>query len=392
MAQIKVRDEHGNPITSRISIRIFDQIPETPIEEPQGDGARYDVTTDMAGNTGWPIPKWSPPSATPLGHYILRVNNSNADRRFEAREVTKSHDNDATIVLKRRPLQRLHVGPNRRFYRADGSPIFVKGNTDLLMYKRFLDWKLRGGPSIEPLLLERSSLGSECISTFGMLLNYQVPAHLRADVTFRPEEYGDEYHTLAPDFAALLARYGMYWYGILFADAEDFGRSLQQEIDFFLRFEAEAKKCDNFIGNLNNEPYAHTNAVQDPYKFPRPFANPWCAGSFNDEYGAKLPPWPRWDFHDYHTPRNHNRVADCCVERNPNYEAGQLVVCAEGDKYGGPNQYNPKVYRQDPDECRRMRDTAEGSAGMFLAHTSAGNYSIPFNDVERECVRAACDH
>src|SRR5689334_13743630 len=102
MSQIKVRDEFDRPIRSRISIRIFDKTPNTDLSQPDGDGARYDATTDLEGNTGWPIPEWKPPAESPLGHYILRVNNSNVDTRFEAREVTKSHDGDATIVLKRR--------------------------------------------------------------------------------------------------------------------------------------------------------------------------------------------------------------------------------------------------------------------------------------------------
>jgi hypothetical protein len=74
---------------------------------------------------------------------------------------------------------------------------------------------------------------------------------------------------------------------------------------------------------------------------------------------------------------------------NPNYRKGQGVMSGEPDKFGGPNQFNPKVYLTNPEESRQMRVTAEGTACGYIYHTSAGVWSLPWNDVERRCADAA---
>src|SRR5690349_11399844 len=126
MSQIKVRDEFDRPLP-RINIRISEG-------DRGSEQAIFDVFTDNAGNTGWPIPHFPPPSAMPGGHYRLWINFENRDERFEAVTVTKSHDNDATIKLAREPLTRLHV-EGKRFVNERGERVFLKGATGFLLYK-----------------------------------------------------------------------------------------------------------------------------------------------------------------------------------------------------------------------------------------------------------------
>jgi hypothetical protein len=73
---------------------------------------------------------------------------------------------------------------------------------------------------------------------------------------------------------------------------------------------------------------------------------------------------------------------------NPNFITGMAVLSGEPDKFGGPNVFNPKVYLTDPREAAAMAGTARGTACGIVYHTSAGVWSLPFNDVERHCAEA----
>lgn len=68
MSQIQVRDEQGAAI-ARCNIRISH-------DQQSSDDAIFDVFTDLAGNTGWPIPFW------PVKDYTLWVNDRNVLPEF----------------------------------------------------------------------------------------------------------------------------------------------------------------------------------------------------------------------------------------------------------------------------------------------------------------------
>lgn len=73
MAQIQVRDEQGNGIP-RINIRISEG-------QKSSDAAIFDVFTDLAGNTGWPIPNF------PIQDYTLWLNDQNINPAFDPQSL-----------------------------------------------------------------------------------------------------------------------------------------------------------------------------------------------------------------------------------------------------------------------------------------------------------------
>lgn len=92
MSILAVRDEQGNGIP-RINIRIA-------MGDKSSDEAIFDVFTDLAGNTGWPIPFW------PTGKYTLWLNDHNVDSRFDAVSLVITDQGDHTIVLPQAPSSR----------------------------------------------------------------------------------------------------------------------------------------------------------------------------------------------------------------------------------------------------------------------------------------------
>ena len=364
MPQIQIRDTHGQPI-SGMNIRISEG-------EQGSDAAIFDVFTDHAGNTGWPIPHW------PVQRYALHVNHANVNPAYVPQSyylLPSDTSADVRVQLARTPLRRLHM--YRQLFVDDlGQRAFILGHTDFLLYKRFLD-----GEHIESLLAERARYGSNCARIIGMVNSF---AH------WYPQEYGQRYYDAIPLFFDLLDRYGMYGYFTVFADTEIVMPKKADQLNHFNKVVEKLQACPNSLGELVNEPYAHQNATADPLAFTRPQGVPFSSGSYNDELGGDVTPPPHWDFHDFHVPRKDvKRVADQCMSTHPNYlRLGQGVMSGESDKFGGPNVMNPKVYLTDPEVARQMARTAEGTACGYIYHTSAGVWSLPWNETEQACAAA----
>jgi len=268
-------------------------------------------------------------------------------------------------------LSELHVS-GRYFYNELNQKVFIKGTTDFMLYKWFLE-----GIDIKPLLKQRKDNGVNCVRVIGMVSWFD----------YTPQKYGQVYYDRIPEFLDLCASFGLYVYWTVFADTQVVMPQLNQQLDHFNKVVDRLKQRKNRIGELVNEPYTGTNATANPLAFTRPTGIPFSSGSYNDKYGGNVTPPPYWDFHDFHTPRSDGkRVADNCMVTNPNYtKKGMAILSGEPDKFGGPNQYNGQIYLTNPDESRQMYYTAFATACGYFYHTSAGNFSVLWNDTVVRC-------
>lgn len=380
MAQINVRDITGRGVP-RINIRLSEGT------QPS-DAAIYDMFTDLAGNTGWPVPYF------PVQRYALHVNFANVNPAYVPQSyylLESDMSEDVQITLEHTPLTRLHV-ESRDFYNEHGQRVFIKGATDFLLYKKFLD-----GENIDGLLTERAVMGANCVRVIGMVNSF---AH------WFPQEYGNAYYDRLPEFCAKVAAYGMYAYFTVFADSEhvfaQYGSShnmLVAQLQHWNRITAVLRTIPNVIGEFCNEPYAHENAVVDYTKFGAPGF--LCSGgSYNDRLGDELRPVPSWEsFHDFHSPRDgkddenasgFKTFSDQNACSHPEYKyRHKAIISGEPQKAadpadprrGGSTMSNPKQFR-------KMAGSARGTMAGIFFHSASGVFSTPWNDVERRCAEA----
>lgn len=89
MSQIQVRDQHGNAAVG-INVRIAEG-------QQSSEKAIYDIFTDFAGNSGWPIPFWPKDR-----EFTLWVNYENIDQRYEkaSRVLPVGHGDNVEIMLE----------------------------------------------------------------------------------------------------------------------------------------------------------------------------------------------------------------------------------------------------------------------------------------------------
>ena len=380
MAQIQVRDITGLGVPG-INIRF------TPGQGPS-DNAIFDVFTDFAGNTGWPIPYF------PVQNWALHLNHANVNPKYlpESFYLTDTDLDNVKISLALTPLSRLHVWQHD-FYNAANQRVFIKGATDFLLYKRYLD-----GEDIRPLLAERSALrgvlgplqGANCVRVIGMVSSF---SH------WYPQEYGDRYYTSLPAFCQLLAQYSLYVYFTIFADTQIVMPEQAQQLRHYHRVIEALQQVDNVIVELVNEPYAHQNATDNPFIFPKPANIIFFGGSYDDKLGNELRPVPPEDAHDYHTPRDGRDdltvsgfkwAADQAVNAHPEFrKRGKPVMSGEPQKFADPN--DPRKggsTLSNPVNARMMAGSARGTACGIFFHTASGVFSTPWNDVEFSCAQA----
>lgn len=329
-----------------------------------------DVSTDRTVRGAWE--KWYP-----MTHGYRSVHGRYL--RLGAGDVvyadaTEQNEDTQFDVVNLSPvfnLSQLRIS-GRYFYNEENQRVFVPGTTDFMLYKYFLE-----GKDITPILQQRHEHGVRCVRVIGMVSWFD----------YTPQKYGQAYYENIPAFLDLCATYGLYVYWTVFADTRLVMPVLNDQLRHFDRMVTQLKSRKNVILELVNEPTVHDNATANPMAFPRPVGIAASAGSYTETYpgskeGKPAPP-PYWDFFDFHTPRrDKSRVKDQCMVDNPNYLLGMAVLSGEPDKFGGPNEHNPKVYLNDPDLSRQMYQTARGTAAGYFYHTSAGNYSLLWNDVE----------
>lgn len=325
------------------------------------------VSTDRTSRGSWE--RWHPVDGGYRSAHgkFLRID---ADGLVYADEPTLTDRTKFTTVQLQPTitLSRLSIR-NRYFYNEEGQRVFVKGTTDFMLYKYFLE-----GKDIEPLLQQRRDNGVMCVRIIGMVSWFD----------YTPQKYGQAYYDNIPAFLDLCAKYGLYVYWTVFADTRIVMPGLNDQLNHFNKVVAQLKTRTNAFGELVNEPYTGSNATANPMAFTRPTGIAFSSGSYSDKYGGNVTPPPYWDFHDFHVPRKDGkRVADQCVVTHPNYvQKGMSIFSGESDKFGGPNEHNPEVYMNDPDQSRQMYQTSRGSASGYVYHTSAGNFSVLWNRVE----------
>ena len=319
------------------------------------------MSTDRTQPGAWETWKWDGHALRSVhGEYLGLVGNNLAAL------PTPSNFTRIEIDPPPAPLSRLHIS-GRYFFNELNQKVLIKGTTDFMLYKYHLE-----NVDIDPILAERAAHGCNCVRVIGMVSWFD----------YTPQKYGVRYYDEIPAFLKRCAAHGLYVYFTVFADTQVVMPKLADQLAHWERL----KQLFDLL-ELVNEPYTGTNATANPLAFTRPNGVPASSGSYNDKYGGQVTPPPYWDFHDFHVPRKDGkRVADQCMVTHPNYiQKGQAILSGEPDKFGGPNIHNPQVYLNDPDLSRQMYQTAKGTACGYVYHTSAGNFSLLWNDVEKQC-------
>ncbi len=374
MPQIQVRDITGLGVPD-INIRIAFGT------QPSDEAVWGSIYTDNMGNTDWPMP------FAPSSPYALHLNFADVNPLYvpQSYYVTPNDMSDSVqVILARTPQTRLHV-EGHDFYNARGERVFIKGATDFLLYKKYLD-----GEDIRYLLAERAAFGANCVRVIGMVNSF---SH------WYPQEYGDRYYDSLPGFLTLLEEYALYCYFTIFADTQIVMPAKQDQINHFNRVVAKLQEADNILIELVNEPYAHSNATDDPFAFPKPAGIIFFGGSYNDQLGNELRPVPPEDAHDYHTPRDGKDnlaesgfkwAADQAVNAHPEFKyRGKPVMSGEPQKFADPN--DPRKggsTLSNPVNARMMAGSARGTACGIFFHTASGVFSTQWNEVERRCAAA----
>jgi len=358
------------------------------VEEPFEDGAvslktnngnyvtaedNGDISTNRTSRGLWE--RWY--KINEDGYKSVHGNFMGLDEVNEHMEATKNTqgDKERLNIVDLNPihdLPRLHIS-GRYFYNELGQKVYIQGTTDFMLFKWFLE-----GHDITFLLRQRKENGCNAVRVIGMVSWFD----------YTPQKYGVQaYLDAMPAFLDSCAFEGLYVYWTVFADTRVVMPNAGEQINFFNEVVAQLKTRNNTIGELVNEPYTGTNATANPLAFTRPTGIAFSSGSYNDKYGSQLTPPPYWDFHDFHVPRKDvKRVKDQCVLDHPNYiKKGMAILSGEPDKFGGPNQYNGQIYMSDLDISRQMAVTAEGTCCGYFYHTSAGNFSVLWNETEINC-------
>lgn len=356
MSQIQIRDQFDNPIV-RMDCRL--SLGDKPTDE-----AYDDKPSDFAGNLAFPLVQASP-------SYTLYFNTRNVLPQYQA--YTHKHNGpidagDIKVNIPRVTLPKLTL--NGKYLN-----VFLKGHTDFLLYKRYLD-----GENINPLLNERMLLGSNCARIFGMVNSF---SH------WHPQDYGMEYYDKLPNFLKLLNDYGMYCYFCVFADTQHIMPNQAQMLQHWERVIDSLSMGTNSIVELVNEPNQHENTIGDRNAFPKPLSMISVCGDFGDDYGGNVWPDPQWDLTDYHAPRDVPKsIKDLCSADNPNWLfAKRGVMQGEPDKFGR-DKYTGKIYKLDPLLAKEMAGTSRGTNAGIIFHSTDGVYSDPFSTEVMECAKA----
>lgn len=281
--------------------------------------------------------------------------------------VDMPHDETITVDLQRLPLAPVKL---------DGVRLdpFLRGSTDFLLYKRYLD-----GEDITPILQQRSSLGCNMVRVFGMVNSF---------AKWHPADYPAYYDGLIP-FCKLAADYGLYVYFTVFADTQEVIPDPAGQLAHFNLVVDRLKEAPNGLLELVNEQGQHTNSVEQD-RFPKPVGVLASRGS----YGGDIPPpGPYWDFTDFHARRDYpSAIKDMCVlelregwEGGGGFEGTGQIPILQGEPQGfGPN---PKRW-QSPLRASGLAGTARGTACGVVFHSDQGILSQMWDGITLDCAKA----
>lgn len=344
--------------------------------EGGGGGVVTALGTDTSAWQSWTVPSigWGATTIKARDRGYLGVG---PDLRVDAASLTPVLFTVTIVEADPVELPALHVY-QKDFVTDDGTRVFIKGATNFLLYKRFLD-----GEHIDPVLEELRGLGANAVVIFGMVIGFPVGEWAK----FRPQAYGDRYYTSLRAFCQKCAQFGQYVYFCVFADTQHIMPALADQLAHFNRVDAELHQESNVLLRLVNEQNAHQNGV-DRAKFPNPRTAPACSMDYGEEFGDQRYPPPRWDFGDNHTPRSYPKsVKDMCQSDNPNYLAGEATMVGEPDKFG-KDQYTGRTYQMEPRRAREMAGTARGTCAGVVFHNTSGTYAEVMDPDVKACAVA----
>lgn len=356
MSQIQIRDAFGVAL-ARINIRIAEG-------QKSSDEAIFDVFTDLAGNTGWPIPFF------PNRDYTLFVNDANVDERYDVASVSVGPSSgDIVIALHRRPivLSRLVRISGHRMVNEHSEPVYGRGASMFLLYKKYLDME-----DITPQLAQLQSLGCNLIRVMGMFESLGG---------FNPKAYGDRYYTSIPSFVQLCERYGIYVYWCACA-ATGSVFSGDEAIEHIRR---TAEQMTIGLFSPVNEQGQHNNSIDVQRAF-NVYA-PMLSGKMlfdGGSYGSDIPCERPFGTHAVlHVNRRYpNSVKDGCILDDPNYIVDHLQVgLDEPDRYGDDGN-------MDVEQCRDAAGTAY-TALLWCFHSLQGERGEVFHGNTLDCANAA---
>lgn len=246
--------------------------------------------------------------------------------------ILMPHDELITVTLHRTPPPRLTwINRDRhRMMTEDGQPVFLKGATAFLLYKRFLD-----GEDIAPFLQQHADLGFTMIRVMGMFESLGG---------FNPKAYPDYYDRIG-DFLDRCGSFGLYVYWVCCA-ATGAWMTPDEAVDHVRRSLDQLRTRDNALASPVNEQGQHNNSI--PLERIR---REWFGSLLHDmgSYGGDTPCSPPYGTHCVlHTTRQYpGLVKDSNPIDNRNFVEGFDVGIDEpyraGEDGSGTNHDQPHI-------------------------------------------------
>ncbi len=263
--------------------------------------------------------------------------------------------------------------PQRTYLIKDGGERFTaKEATSFRLYKRFLD-----GEDIHPVLDQLRSIGFNMVRIFGV--------GDWGDPLYRciPREYGARYYDSLPEFAALLASYGLYLEFTALADSPRvFPGGTPEQVEHWNKLCSVASGIPSVLLELVNENDVPVNSV-DTNAFQKPDS---ITASHGSNGSQAHPVDPMWDYATFHT--------------NGSFEEQRKIGHNAWEIWGGPTITNetsrfPEVgmWRNSDLDRQEMLayDSAAGAALLCAGacfHSVNGKLAYLLNSNEEAVARA----
>ena len=281
MSQIQIRDEYGRGVPL-MNIRIA-------TGTQPSDAALFDVFTDYAGNTGWPIPFF------PQQPYALHVNFANVQPGYvpQSYYLTASDVGDVHITLATNRNGQEHGQlrvQGRDFISEDGQPWQFRGYTMHYLLKMLIE-----GHDVDRMFDEPIELGYNSIIVIGMHASDWKTQH---GWRCTPIEHPDWFVKLAELFDRAAARQIRIAYAPL-ADMQYLPSSFDKQWYWRESCAVMAGRW-NVIARKGNES-RHNGWHQNEYQYPDMRG---VLRSHGSKGGEKNPIAPYLDFEEFEVRRD----------------------------------------------------------------------------------------
>lgn len=348
---VSVRDSNGNGLGNATGTII----PDT-----------YDVSIPGVNNgTGRimftipqsiPYPDWGYVATFKLDgykDYVLRVIPKNA----------QSYD----IVMQKLVVGLPRLFPNGQFFiKETGERITIIQCSDFGLYPLFL-----AGQDIRPKLKQRSDIGFNCVRNFG--IGFPFDQH--------PDDYpNDKFYTELPQYASLLAEYGLYFEFVAFAGIRRIPKASDQ-LNYWNKLVSALQPITNVLLEAVNENDVPANTVSTLQVLPRPVGVISSHGSNGKNPGApnaNPPVSPFWDYATFH--------------HNDEFEWQRKVGHNSMELWNGPTLANENTRAADRFQSANLAYDAAAGASLLCAgscfHSVQGKTSELFTGLELELAKA----